>query len=82
MQELRHSAACGSLAHDLGKRFASLVLDTAVAVLGGKFLGVVADALRGEADAGGRTVPNMGIAHAHPCSGYRPHSDQGAQDPR
>ena len=39
VQALRHSAACGTLAHDLGKRYASLVLGAAVAALGGKFLG-------------------------------------------
>ena len=48
VQELRHSAACGTLGHDLGKRFASLVLGAAVGVLGGKFIGAVADVLRGE----------------------------------
>ena len=48
VQGLRHSAACGSLGHDLGYQLTKLVLQGAVAELGGKFIGALADAVRGE----------------------------------
>jgi len=66
VQALRHSAACGSLAHELGYQLTKLVLQGAVADLGGKFVGALADALRGEelfaarAEGDKRTVRDLG----------------------
>ena len=66
VQGLRHSAACGSLGHDLGYQLTKLVLQGAVAELGGKFIGALADAIRGEelyaarATGDKRTVHDLG----------------------
>ena len=66
VQALRHSAACGSLAHELGYQLTRLVLQGAAAELGGKFLGALADAIRGEelfvarAEGDKRTVRDLG----------------------
>jgi len=70
VQGLRKALACGAVARGLGHALATLVLNAAVAELGGRFVGALSDTLRGD-----EIVAATAEGDTHTVRSLSPYSD-------